>query len=171
MKITCMFLTKSECTFVFDEALKHLRPNFDTSPMVFRAFPQNEMICPVTALKKYLDIRLTRSSDESLFITTTKPYRQASCDTIARWIKTFMSAAGIDTGKFQAHSVRSASTSAANFEGISLKVLLKSASWSGDSTFKRFYRKEIDRAFPDHENRHQNYGTMILNRLRNKLGK
>ena len=39
LKVTNMFLTEHECTFVFDEVMKHSRPNFNDKPMIFRAFP------------------------------------------------------------------------------------------------------------------------------------
>ena len=47
LKITNMYLTDTECTFVFDNVLKHSRPTFKEKPLVFRAFPQNPKLCPV----------------------------------------------------------------------------------------------------------------------------
>ena len=43
-----------------------------------------------------------------------KPHDEISSPTIARWIKTILKDAGIDTKVFQAHSSRSASTSKVN---------------------------------------------------------
>ena len=119
LKVSKMFITEDECTFVFDEVLKHSRPGFKDGPMTFRVFPDYH-ICPVHTLKQYLDMRLPRSSEDALFLTTTQPYRGVSSDTIARWIKTMMQLAGIDTGLFGAHSCRAASTSTASFKGVSL---------------------------------------------------
>ena len=100
LKITNMYLTDTECTFVFDDVLKHSRPSFKEKPLVFRAFPQNPKLCPVSTLIQYLDIRLSRSSDTALFLTTVRPYKGASSDTIARWIKSTTQAAGVNTGLF-----------------------------------------------------------------------
>ena len=48
-------------------------------------------------------------SDEQLFISFLKPYKSVSKCKIARWIKTVMGSAGIDTLKFKAHSTGAAS--------------------------------------------------------------
>ena len=82
-----MYLIDAECTFVFDDVLKHTRPSFKEKPLVFRRFPQNPKLYPVSTLIQYLNIRLPRSSDTALFLTTVRPYKGASSDTIARWIK------------------------------------------------------------------------------------
>ena len=67
LKITNENLTDTECTFVFDDVLKHSRPSFKEKPLVFRAFSQNPKLCPVSILIQYLDIKLSRSSDTALF--------------------------------------------------------------------------------------------------------
>lgn len=72
LKITNMYLTDSECTFVFDELLKHSRPFNKLKPISFGAFPQNRKLSAITALMQYLNIRLLRSSDTALSITTVK---------------------------------------------------------------------------------------------------
>ena len=41
LKITNMYLTDRECTFVFDDVLKHSRPSFNEKSLIFRAFLQN----------------------------------------------------------------------------------------------------------------------------------
>ena len=38
LKITNMYLTDTESTFVFDDVLKDCRPSFKEKPLVFRAF-------------------------------------------------------------------------------------------------------------------------------------
>ena len=126
LKVTNMFLTDSECTFVFDSVMKHSRPNFNDKPLVFRAFPHNKSICPVHVINEYLQVRLTRSAVHQLLITTTQPYREAKSDTIANWIKMTMADSGIGTGTFQTHRCRAASTSAAAYKGVGLKIIMKS---------------------------------------------
>ena len=95
-----------------------IRQGFDASPITFRAFPQEPDLCPVMTAKIYLKYRLTISSDTGFFVATTKPHGAASSSTIARWIKESLSEAGIDTGRFTAHSCRASSTSAASLAGI-----------------------------------------------------
>jgi hypothetical protein len=67
---------------------------------------------------------------DSLLISFIKPYHKVSTDTIARWIKTVLRLAGIDTSIFKAHSTRSASTSAATKLGVPLQDIMSSAGWS-----------------------------------------
>ena len=43
----------------------------------------------------YLEHSLPASGDPALFITTVKPHKKASKDSISRWIKLTMSEAGI----------------------------------------------------------------------------
>lgn len=50
-----------------------------------------------------------------------------------------MQEAGIDTSRFKAHSVRGASTTAAMENGVALTEVLRTADWSSDTTFRRFY--------------------------------
>ena len=81
-----MHLTDDECTFIFDELLKYSRPSYQEITLVFRAFPENPKLCPVTTLKLYLNIRLLHSSGNALLITTVLFYKGVSSDTIACWI-------------------------------------------------------------------------------------
>ena len=161
-----MYLNERECTFVFDEALKHSRPNWNTEKMTFRAFPELPGLCPVNAIVDYLEARNALSNDGAFFVTQVKPWNKAAPDTIARWIKTVLGWAGIDSGKYTAHSCRAAATSSAVFNGISLTTILKSASWSNVTTFKNFYYKEIsERYVLDKEN----FGELTLQNYVNTL--
>jgi len=74
-----------------------------------------------------------------LFLTAIPGYHAATATTIARWIKTGLSKAGIDTSIFKAHSVRSASTSAAADAGVSTSEIMEAADWSSASVFEKFY--------------------------------
>ena len=143
LKITNIYLTDTECTFVFDDALKHSRPSFKEKPLVFRAFPQNPKLCPASTLIQYLDIKLSRSSDTALFLTTVNPYKGGSIDTIARWINNTVQEAGINIGLFSPYSCRSAATSKANASGTSITIILQSASWSRTSTFKKCSLRDL----------------------------
>jgi len=61
--------------------------------------------------------------------------------TIARWIKTCLQKAGIDTTKFQAHSTRAAAASKAALCGVTVEDIMKAADWSGEGVFQKFYYK------------------------------
>ena len=56
-----------------------------------------------------------------------------------------MSEAGINSGLFTSHSCRSAFTSKAIEANVDLETILKSANWSGDSTFEKHYYRDTAR--------------------------
>ena len=166
MKLTCMVATDDEVTFTFDEPLKHSRPTAKGDIMTYRSYP-DKSLCPVTAVAEYIEQRGEKSGDPHLFITTQSrkgQHNAAHHDTLARWIKEVLGAAGIDTSKYQSHSCRAASTSAAALAGVSLTTILRSASWSNVTTFKRHYQREIEQYYEKEE---QNFGNMILSQFVN----
>ena len=74
-----------------------------------------------------------------MFLTAVRKHRPATTATIARWIKTGLSKAEIDTSIFKAHSIQSASTSAAADSGVSVTEVMEVADWTSASVFKKFY--------------------------------
>lgn len=61
--------------------------------------------------------------------------------TVAIWLKLLMGKAGVNMEIFKAHSVQSASTSAAATAGITTSDILKAADWSSETVFQKFYHK------------------------------
>ena len=66
-----------------------------------------------------------------------------SSSTVSRWLMNALSAAGINTNTFAAHSTRAASSSKAKTQCVPTKEILKWGSWSNNSTFEKFYHREI----------------------------
>ena len=89
------------------------------------------------ATRKYRDIQANKPAP--LFLSYVEPHKPVSSQRIAHWIKDTLKKAGVDTNKFTAHSVRGASTSAAVGRGLHISDVLKTADWSKESTFRRFY--------------------------------
>lgn len=122
---------------------KQSRPGFHQSAIVLHKF-QYESQCVVTALVNY--VQATKHMRESclaltnLFITTVKPYRNASKDTVSRWIKDTIHAAGVPVN-FKAHSTRSAATSDLLKQGFDVKTILSKAGWSSENVFYKFYKR------------------------------
>ena len=54
-----------------------------------------------------------------------------------------LSASGIDTSVFKAHSTRAAATSAANSNAAPIKDIISAAGWKNETTFSKFYNKDI----------------------------
>lgn len=76
-----------------------------------------------------------------LLVSFVKPITSTS---IARWVKSAMSLAGVDLSKFQAHSLRGAMASKSIWSGGKLDDILKAADWSNAFTFARHYCKPIE---------------------------
>jgi len=111
---------------------------------MFAAFEENPSLCPVNTLKQYekltASLRGAGSASHQLFVSLRKPVSSA---TIAHWLKTLLSDAGVDTEIFKAHSTRVAASSTAKCAGASTADILKMAGWSRSSTFERFYHKPV----------------------------
>ena len=69
---------------------------------------------------------------------TTPKHHPVTAATIARWIKTGLSKASTDTSIFKAHSICSASTSAAADAGLSVSEIMEAADWSLASVIENF---------------------------------
>ena len=54
-----------------------------------------------------------------------KPHKAMSNSTVSRWLMNALSAAGIDTNTFPAHSTRAASSSKAKTQCVPTKEILK----------------------------------------------
>ena len=128
---------------------------------------EDPIICPVDCIRQYLSatsVFRRRTEDnswdpEQLFLSISKPHNPVVASTIARWLKSVLNLAGVDTSIFSAHSTRGASSSKAAMSGVTLQTILQTADWSSAGTFKKFYcRKES----PDRVQSGQDYSTAIL---------
>ena len=115
----------------------------------FACFDQDKKLCPVECFRQYLklsrDVRpvIPSSLPDKLFISFRRPHKPVTSTTLGRWLRTFMSAAGIDSQIFKAHSVRGASTTAAANAFVPLSTIMSMADWSSASTFRTFYYKPL----------------------------
>ena len=124
---------------------KQSRQGKPITEFFFPSFPHDPGLCPVVTLKAYEDRTAPYRGDETkLFLALIKPYRAVTPSTIARWLKSLLAAAGIDTSVFAAHSVRGASSSTAANLGITTNDILKAADWSSESVFQKFYYKPTE---------------------------
>ena len=143
LSINNLHLTKNSICFYTDHLTKTSRPGHHQSTLNLIAYQENRKLCIVTAIKVYL--RRTaelRGSSTQLLITTTKPHRPATRDTVRRWVRETLQAAGIDIEMFKPHSTRGASMSKAA-KLIDIDLILKTVGWKKESTFRRFYNKPI----------------------------
>ena len=129
-------------TFTPTRLAKQSRQSKKIAEFFFPSFPANDRLCPVTTLRAYEERTKGRREDKEhfqLFISLIKPYKPVASSTIARWLKSVLEKAGIDTTIFKAHSIRGASTSAAASAGVTTNDILNAADWSSASVFQKFY--------------------------------
>ncbi|KHJ93705.1 site-specific recombinase, phage integrase family [Oesophagostomum dentatum] len=115
---------------------------------VYERFPDDSHLCPVDSLTAYLAaIVPIREGEDKLLLSYCPPYKAVTAQTLSRWLKTVLGAAGVNSD-FAAHSTRSASTSKARRERVSLDTIMKAACWSSKgNTFQKFYCREVEDSF------------------------
>ena len=135
---------ESEVIFNVTALLKHDKVSREKEPIIFYAYPHNVQLCPVH-INQYRRVRnaLVPSTEKAFFVTYGKPHHAATKDTLARWIKDVLSQSGVDTTVFNPHSCHSASSSTAKSSGVPLHKILKSGQWATESTFYKFYQRQI----------------------------
>ena len=144
-QIDTMKWSKYKVTFPIHCVLKTTRPGSHISEVAYKAFPVDKRLCVVTYVKAYIDrTAQLRKDAKQLLISFRKPYAAISRDTLARWTKLVMTMAGIDTAIFRPHSTRAASASKAA-KHIPLQDILKSAGWSRETTFTKYYNKKVQK--------------------------
>ena len=145
LSIDCMQISSDKGVFFINSLLKTSRPGKHLSCIEFQAYAPDVNLCIVRHVQQYLKHTVfLRGNVKQFFISHSKPHKAVSPDTVSRWIKTTLVDAGIDTSKYSAHSTRSASTSAAKGNSISNATIMKSAGWSQESTFTKFYNKPVE---------------------------
>lgn len=128
------------------ELLKTSKPGKHLPPLVLEKYDSDESLCVVQTMKAYLSrTEQYRGQETKLFITTIKPFKAISRQTLSSWIQKILKIAGIDISKFSSHSTRLAAVSSANKCGVPLDIILKTANWSNEQTFFKFYNKPIDK--------------------------
>lgn len=115
----------------------------------YPAFSYNPKLCPVSCLKAY---KLCTSSFcahhlSGLFVSFRALHCPVSSSTVARKVRWTMAEVGVDTSVFGAHSTRSTSATSVVIHGGPLVDLLRTATWSHESTFRQFYLHSAPHVF------------------------
>ena len=110
----------------------------------FASFTVNDRLCVVQCLRQYESVTsqfqtVVPQNAALLFVSYVKPHKPVSTQRLAHRIKDLLKESGVNTNVFKAHSVRGATTSAALDKGAQISVILNTANWSQESTFRRFY--------------------------------
>ena len=88
----------------------------------FPSFPDNPHLCPVVTLRAYeKKTEGDRAEETRLLLSKIRPHKPVTSSTVARWLKSLLELAGVDTSIFSAHSTRGASASMASRMGVTTK--------------------------------------------------
>ena len=136
--------TPESYTLYLDGTLKHTRPGMPLPPVTIKRFRADPNLCAYSCLEIYLErTQEWRENSGKLLLSYVKPHKSVTVDTIRRWLKTIMSNSGINVELFGAYSARAASVSKAACNSIPIDIIMKTAGWTRESTFAKFYHKTI----------------------------
>ena len=134
--------------FKIADLTKCSRPERPGQKNFFASFPPDRGLCFCTYLKVYIERTKASHPTNSgaknpLFLSYIKPHGPVTSTTLARWVRSTLAQAGIDTTTFKAHSSRSASSSAAYEAEVALLDIMEAVDWSTVSTFTKFYHRPV----------------------------
>ena len=143
LAIDCMRVSQVGLKITVDKPLKTSRAGNHLPKTILPRW-HDQSLCPVSLFDFYIKkTALLRGQEKQFLITSVPPHHKASRDSVARWIRDGIQAAGIDTEYYKAHSTRGASVSkASNF--IPLNLVLEAAGWSNAQTFARHYKRPVE---------------------------
>lgn len=142
MDLSKKSVTHGKVTFYITSITKCSAPGKACKEIVLPAF-EDRQLCVKSILLAYIErTKIIRGGHNRLFLSYRKPFTPVSSTTLARWIKTVLCQAGISG--YGAHSTRGAATSAVLKAGLPIQTIMKAADWSKETTFTRFYRREVD---------------------------
>ncbi|XP_010773556.1 uncharacterized protein, partial [Notothenia coriiceps] len=111
---------------------------------------QPNLLCPVRALRTYMDRSKEFRRNDQLFVSWANPHKgkPVTKQRLSHWIVEAIALAYTSQGLqappgLRAHSTRGLATSWALFKGVSIQDICAAASWSSPLTFVRFYRLDV----------------------------
>ena len=144
LSLDAMAITSGKITFQVQGLLKQDRPGVSGHTLEFLAYPADTRLCIVTLILRYISVtKDLRGTETALLVSHKKPHHRVTVQTISRWLRVVLDAAGVDTNVYKSHSTRAASTSAARRMEVPLDHILATAGWNNERTFHRFYNKPV----------------------------
>ena len=137
-------------TFIRQGLSKSDRQNHINSKIFVPSFSQDKSLDPVRVFKSYL--KRTKKfrnfgreqTKFSLFLSFVEPHKPVISQTISKWLVSLIKLAYEDPKmKVKGHSTRATGPSWALFNGAPVNSILNAADWSHESTFIRFYLRDV----------------------------
>ena len=119
--------------------------------IVDRQFKEDRTLCPVRALRHYLDpTKDLRGSRSLLFISFKKGHTSdIRPATLSSWLKQTILLSykqadqqALDLVQVKAHDIRAFAASKAFYGGVSVDQIMQACHWKGHNTFTNFYLKD-----------------------------
>ena len=127
------FLDKYADRYVFNLAgLVKNQHGKKPNPLMFFKHAEEPLLCPVACIEKYKELTSpwrTEGLPSEFFLRYISSHKPISISRLAGWIKEALRQADIDTGSFQAHSIRGASSSKAFTKVLSAKEVVERGSF------------------------------------------
>ena len=146
LDISQMGRLSNQYKFAYTKLHKGWRKGKSSPTVLFSAFLEDPQLCVVNCLDEYLlrSKGWRNGHKNQLLLSHINPHKEVSSSTISRWLRETLDLSGVtNLGEFGGHSTRSASTSKAEISGLSVKDILDRGSWSNESTWQKFYHKEV----------------------------
>ena len=134
-------------TFIRRGLSKADRPNHICSKIFIPSFEGDKRLDPTRILKFYLEKTKDFRKEENtgLFLSIKEPHKTVTVQTISKWLVQIIKLAYMDSNlKVRGHSTRALGPSWALYNGASIKSILEAADWSRESTFVKFYLRDIN---------------------------
>jgi hypothetical protein len=132
--------------FELNGTVKNVREGEKPKPIVFHSHEEDPKLCPVKCLNEYISMTdpwRKAGEPSALFLSYISPHKPITKARLAGWLKEALMLAEVDTTVFKAHSVRGAASSMALVKGLSVKEVVQHGNWSRESTWQRFYHREV----------------------------
>ena len=114
----------SKVIFYIPKVIKNTTAMFHPVPINLQAFPADERICPVKNIVENIRASEKFRKSKNVLLSYYK-YEPIETQTISRYVKLTLKAAGINTKIFSAHSTRHASSIGRFMTGLSLNDIVK----------------------------------------------
>ena len=141
IRIPNITLTQNSVKIRITDLLKQTRPGHHLQEISIKAYAPDRRLCIVTVLQEYIKRTATLRRNDNLFISYVPPHKQVSKATIGRWIKYVLTKSGVDVSIFTPHSTRAAATTGAKLMNVPIATIIKTAGWSNETTFSKYYDK------------------------------
>ena len=137
---TLLMQRSEDCiTFTCRSLSKQAKTGLHQSPLKIYRYTEDADLYAFSVVSFYFNRTYDLRTSSTFWISFQKPQVAVRRQTTSRWLKAVLHMSGIDTPRFSGHSTRMASTSKANTSGVGLTSILKTASWSKATIFKKSF--------------------------------